>query len=473
MSAVPSESTGDFPAPLSPYSESDQLAARRAAPGIMGAMITTVLLTSCTGSPENTDPSATPSTSAAIPLGPIEAFDTPYGACNSSIGAIAGKDSPQFAAAARECLDLYGGAEIALVNYDLAADDAQTMASQLDRRIESATEGNVMVTVTVVQPSGDAKQLFRTENSDNCVDSTDLWRYGSYIASAVMPDLVQYDSVIGVSNMKSCDGSAVGVASSMYGRYAEVFGAADGWQAIENNGGSNYKSTDLGNGVSQIENFQNPADIAAHEQLHVWGLGHAGKLYNGSDLGGRALRGSQTEAYVDLDAYVAGGTFTEYGDASSVMGDVGGLKENAPLTTVQQYLMAWPELALNEVPPVTVHDLSRQEVTYNSDSARDSVAVLSLPNPLSMPTGEYSSSTDFGKSQKFDTIAFVPQFEVNSGGAAWGTEVYLTSQDNSSASLGLLYCPNDSGSGRYDLVVGGQKVTVTFSDAGVSLRVQQ
>lgn len=440
----------------------------------MGGVLAVTLLAGCTSGPENTEATATITTPAVTPLGPLESFESPYGVCQTSMGILAGEDSPLFAEAARKCLDLYKGAEIALVNYGMDTDDAQSMADRLDKRVESSSEGKLSVTVTVVQPSSEAEKLFQEQNSDNCVDANDVWRYGSYVGSAVMPELVQYDSIIGVSNLESCDGSAAGVASPNYsGRYAEVFDAADKWQAIEDNGGSNVRKTDQGNGFSTVENFQDPADIAAHEWLHVIGLGHAGELFSeGGNLGGQALLGSQTEAQIDLDAYISSGVFREYGDDTNVMGRVSGLREDTLLTTVQQYLLAWPELALGEDAPVTVQDISQQEVTFTADSARDSIAILNLPNPVSMPTGGYSSSTDFGESQKFDTLAFVPRFDEEYGGVAYGTEVYLTSQDNSTASLGLLYCYNDSGNCQYNFVVGGQKVAAVFSETGVSLRIE-
>ncbi|MCW2763751.1 MAG: hypothetical protein JWR85_3952, partial [Marmoricola sp.] len=109
---------------------------RRWAGGIAGGLMTGALLAGCTtSSAETPEFTASESTSTPASQGPIESYESPREACDPSIGGIVGEDSPQFAAAAKECLDAYGAAEIVLVNYDLAADDAQSMASQLDRRI--------------------------------------------------------------------------------------------------------------------------------------------------------------------------------------------------------------------------------------------------------------------------------------------------------------------------------------------------
>lgn len=378
--------------------------------------------------------------------------------------------NPEIAAnLAEDCLDIYSDTKIALVNYSFNPGVAELFAHQIEADVVAVTEGELHPDVTVVPASAAAELKLSQKTADgDCVDPNDTGDYSSYIADQIMPELGQYDRILGLSGLAACGDGDLGVAEPTKNRYAELFDveAAD-IQAIADNNGQLTVTSQTGDAVVSAE-LNDPAQTAAHELLHLFGLGHSGLLTNSDrkDLQGWSLEDAPAvNNTLDLAAFINDGFFTEYG-GSDVMGYYTQTEaSNLALNSVEQSLLEWPQRLLNESSKVSVVDLSRKPFGITGAEADRQIAWLKLDEGYSMPKGD-SLNTDFGNSQTYNQLAFSG---VGTRDLLYGANVYLIGDHNNAVFLGALLNLG-AGDTNYVIKSGQQIINVNISGDG-SLQV--
>jgi len=349
-------------------------------------------------------------------------------------------DQAQQQAEALECKAVYEDMDVAIVNYALDEDAAEAIAKSLEARVEDMTARVMNLEVTVITPSDEAIALHAQESPDNCIDYTKEADYGSYIANAVMPELNAYDSIVGLEAMPSCNETVGGVASGGHYRYAEAFNVSD---------------------------ESNPAivtTIAAHELLHLYGIGHSGALHNEdtdiSDWFQR--RESQHITSLDIPTYVAGGSYAEY-QSAEVMGYPTDTPEYDKLNPIHISELLWP---FRELDTENFYDetknLANGDVSFYRGTSFTTIASLDISAPFDLPTSTDGISDHGETHKKASQLAFTPVYFENGNDIA-GVKVQLVTDDNSVISLGGVYVPVNEKSAHYEFVVGEQTVTVNLN----------
>lgn len=365
--------------------------------------------------------------------GPFAAFEPIQGDCDpSASGSVQALEER-----AKDCLDTYDNAEIALVNYAaLTPEDAEKVATDAAVIIETSTDGMIQPTIEVIPASQEAIAAFEKQIAgDGCVEGNSLEDYASYTADATM-DLAKYDTIAGITNASSCTEGVKGVANGQYNRYVEVFEAADDMADFHaNNDG--YEVDEEG----RPKYLPNVSVELAHEIFHKFNLDHFGQLYGG-ELG----------RSIDLPTYVHDAFYQEYG-SDNVMGIVPYLAYDFDLTPSQMYLLEWPQRRLEYETRMDAFDLAEQAVAFSSEDDANSIAILEL-NPVSFSIPEVVEG--------FDRLIFEPQ--LSDDGRARAVKVFLVSGNDRIAFVGELY-----EMGTHQLEVGDGIVTVEVTGEAVNL----
>jgi len=413
----------------------------------------------------------------------LKTFESPSSGCDPKDLFTFAKSESSIKKLARLCDALYKDTDVALINYaGLNKKDATHLATGIENRVETTTQGLVSLDITVVEPSKAAKKLFEKETPEGCVDTSDIFEYGSYDAAVTMPDLKKYDKIIGISNDQDCAlndpvnngvGGAIGVAYPIYNRYADVFEVADSIAAIKANDGKVTKEVTDDN-LTVTETLPNPVDIASHEAMHLFGMGHSGTFYSsGSEMSGWEFSAENMPTSLDLDAYIAQGEYIEYG-GSDIMGASGNVPKDSVFNTAEQYLMEWPDRTLDKKTSVKSINLDTEDALFNGMSPANSIAILDLEKSFSMPTGKGSEVSGFGQAQVFNQIAFVPHSEPSSApnSPVDSVQVYVLSENNSVVSLGSIWARGEvSGANNFTLTIGGRIIKLDFDPTKGSVSI--
>lgn len=358
---------------------------------------------------------------------------------------------------AEACAQEYSDAHIALVNYSLTPRDAEYLADNAELLIEAATQDIIDVDIDIVPASNVAQADFRnvtkaTEvtkgNSTRfmCVDTSDIANYSSHIADKHMPQLAQYDKVIGLTSYSSCEANVAGIAV-MGGRHAEVF-----------------RASSMSEGT------------AIHELLHLFGLGHSSgiKWAKGKDWNTFWYKGSpETDATIDVTEQLLGSELRPYA-GGDVMGGSGAMNK-LQLSAMQQARLEEPLRELGEETTIAEHDLTTGPITYTDDNLNNSLAVYRLKNPLSWH-GKEEGSEQVIVDKKFSQVSLVPElaypFNDSYEEPQKQVSVYLLDDTNNVTELGIM--PFEDINGKEvsrTMVFGDEKIVVTAKSDNLTIRV--
>ena len=425
-----------------------------------------LMLTGCTASEEQKIPFPEPvevsqPSGDSIPEASGQ-FESHYGECDASTSRLyAGTDFALFKA--RECLEVYEDADIALVNYVLSTEDADKLAADAEAHIKTATGGIINADVVAIPASMDAVGLLDDTIEAGCIDIGNVKEYSSYAAMATMPELKGYDKIVGITNLESCDVDVGGVADPEYDLYSEVFEAADKIKAVNENN-DEYEAVVEYEGMQMTKNISNPSLVVAHEALHLFGLGHSGTFSGGGkgkpygDLG--YFVENNTGSSIDLNDFISNGKYREY-DGQDVMGQTSGSASdqafNAPLT----YALEWPLREAKMDTQVSAVNITEQPVIFSSEANDASnLAILQLDKPLPMPRSD-SEASNLSEYELFENLMFQPEYD---NGNVWAVRVYTLGTFSSAVDLGLIYTD-----GAHQLVIGDTTLTIEISDNAISL----
>ncbi len=451
---------GETPASLNPNRARPL---RRVAVGLAGA---TLVLAGC--SVVSDKDSSMPTPSVSVDADPLALFSSPYGECDPAT-VIMFPDSEVGQEAAEDCLDVYADADIAFVNYALSEEDAEHLAVETEGHLAMVTDGMINADITVVPASEVAIELFEEENPYDCVSTPDIESYSSYVAAATMPELETYDKVIGITNAVACEAGIAGVAYPTYNRYAEVFSAADDIQRVKENGGEYTDILSEKDGITTSVSLPNTALIAAHEILHGFGLGHAGRLSSQAVEGGSfgdigQYIEARTGQQIDLAQFIAAGNYSEYG-AYNVMGTPSELREGMTLDEPQKYVLEWPLRELGKETELNISNLEDGALTFSQQAIDTShAAMITFNEPLPMPRST-SSVSELSEYEKFSQLIITPGYEED--GSVWSIDMKLLGDKASSVDIGKMYKI-----GTYQFAIGGQTLVVDLTGKTASLTLQ-
>ena len=432
-----------------------------------------LVLTGCTTAPDNDSaptsaPEPTPTSTVLEAFNPIEAECNPESALK-----FVGSNDAYVDSEAEACLDVYENADIALINYSLDSDTAKTFAADVEAAIEQATRDDIKPTITIIEPSQEAMDLY-AKNTDDCAEITDLDDYGSFVADAVMPELRKYDKLLAVSNTQSCNDAAIGVANGTYHRYAEVFEINDSLEAIAaNNGKTTIEKKETG-GLTVTSSIENPVLTAVHEVLHTFGMGHSGDVTgSGTDMFSY-LRSNENDATVqsdnlDLTKFFEKSDYSEY-IYDDVMGSPEELPDGATLNALQMSLLEWPQQILGKETKTTLVEVTDKPVSFDAENATSLVAMIKLDTPLPFPQGK-GSSYSAGDSQIYDRIAFIGN--TFNDGTFYAVDAYVVGNDGNIISLGTMSVEDRAETTHYRLTVEGAVISVDASADNVKVSINK
>ncbi len=368
----------------------------------------------------------------------LEIFDSPEGACG--IRSVRGNDGGDVKEAAEQCLSVYGNTKIALLNYALTKDDAKKLASTTQAYLSGSTKEVINPRIAIIEPSDLATQAFNEQVPGECIDPVDMKKSGAYIAAATMPELNEYDKIVGIMNRPACETTTNmttsmtpgGVAFVQHNRYADIY---------------------IGQPLGRLGIF------TAHELAHLFGLGHAGSLSGATSHGGFTdINGiyDKDKGPIDLGRYISSGLLQEYGQ-KSIMGSPVALSPGSTLDTAQLYALEWPQRELGVGTSIELHDLDNSPIALNMQKKEgDWVIRWRLDSPLQMPSSE-NGEMSLVAQEEFRSVIFSVHYFQNE---AYWVDVMLLGDYNSTIQLGSL-------SGDAELSHGGKIVKVVFDeDAG-------
>lgn len=415
---------------------------------------------SITNSP-TTPPEALPELPSPTTLPPMASAAAYEVTCDETAAETA--PTPEISRSlAKDCLDVEEDTKVALVNYALDPSVAELLAQQIESDVTIVTAGQLHPDVTVVPASAQAKQALAAKTAaGDCIDPADPQEYSSTIADQTMPELSRFNRVIGLSGKSACGIKDLGVAEPTKYRDADLFdvSAAD-IQGIADNHGQLLPSSQTTYAAISAELYD-AAQTAAHELLHLFGLGHSGNLVNSDkkDLQAWSLEDASAAKHtLNLDKFINNGSYTEYGN-TDVMGSYTQTEaSNLVLNPVEQSFLEWPQRLLDEPATVSQIDLNHTPAKFNSQNSASSMALLKLDHAYAMPKGGDSLNTDFGMSQTYGHLAFTA---TTSSGFVDGVNVYVIGDRHNAVFLGTLVQPEAGHSG-YVIKSGHQTINIKF-----------
>jgi hypothetical protein len=373
-------------------------------------------------------------------------------------------------ALAQSCAAEYRNSSIALVNYSLDAPAAERIASDLEQDISRVTEGIVSVDVTVVSPTEQARQAFDHANSArDCVSATSLEFFGTYAADKAMPELAQYDKIIAESDEKSCVEGVHAVTDIAQGRYVEMFDSL---------------TDDNERSVKPEQRF-----TALHETLHLYGLKHAGTLFDqGLGLGDYARQIEQDARYsINLNEYIENSQYKEYGDTFScnVMSNdcvQPNPDENRQLNTIQRNQLLLPERLANPDTTTLERIVEAETIRFDAATPQDTFATLRINEDVHLSNLKDDDPLS-NTMTNFNNLHFIPIIKntADNQSVISDVEVYLSGSGTidqkimsglDTVALGQLSLAEGTDETTYDVTIDDQVVSITFGNGGVSITLQ-
>lgn len=342
---------------------------------------------------------------------------------------------------------------IAIIPYEMNIDDAIELGESVETSFNDLTNDILTVDVTVIEPSYTATQRYQDINSDNCIDKSDLSRYGSYIASSAMPELHAYDKVLALNADPACQ-NAVGGVAQLQGRYGEVFNAASSWEVIQDNGGTTLQEKNNNGNVTTTTYLYSPVGTGVHEMLHLFGLGHNGTLTapkdrsKGETYTMRVYSETPRDVTIDVHSFVARQIYDEYGSVE-VMGK-GILDLTEELTILEQHILSELHGVHTESTAIKVHELSDSPLVF-ALSASETIITHRLREAIEL--------TNNAETRAMTSLAFVPIKLTEQSRTIKGLTVYLVSDDKNSVEVGTLANLGEAET-TYTLQLGTEIVTV-------------
>ena len=218
---------------------------------------------------------------------------------------------------AEQCIELQGNAETIFVydSREILTEDAEMIARGLEDTLEGVTGGLLNIEPIVVPISDEVRDLYEELTPDGCIGTVVASRaWLSGISAKYMLGL-EGDKIVGLNHLSNCHSEVGGQASYSNNRNAEIFGVNEWLRQYHENGDSWTRET-IEEGYTVTTTYPNPADIAAHEVLHLFGIeGHGGVLRH-PDGQLFLWKGS-----INLREYVRNSEYIEYGDDGNMMGN--------------------------------------------------------------------------------------------------------------------------------------------------------
>ena len=354
---------------------------------------------------------------------------------------------------ASDCANIYKMGTVALVNYDVPLPVAEKLASRTEELISQATDDEIKLDISVVEPTQLARDKFKAANPENCydlktTDSANIARFSSVIANFTMPDkLNDKDYVASLTSTMECGDAqnTQGVSLQQLGnRFLEVLNA--------NPAASHPEGTAS----------RDDAVILAHELFHNLGLGHAGSIsfpVGESPFGFENVPSSQMD--IDLDALLAVSQYSEYGDHSNTQGNNAIIYSDnefpiVRLNDIQRERLRWTQYASSPDQPRKEQLISETETKLNT-SDPEAFASIQLAEPVQLADPETTA-----KSQLFSHLAIIPN-EMNDTS---NTELFLTNTAGFTARIGTIHDITPS----WNISLGGKLISLNYTSSGLFVK---
>lgn len=320
---------------------------------------------------------------------------------------------------ANDCSLIYKTGRVALINYDVPLPVAEDLANRAEDLIRQTTENYINLDITVVEPSEQARDRFKTINPENCYklstnNSADLIQFGSVIANATMPDsLNDKDYVVGLTSASECGTTdrrtaRQGVSIPQLGnRFLEVLYANQGATHPEG------------------EPFLDDAVTLTHELMHNLGLGHAGDLTFPEQNNPFSSEQTVPQSHIDLDldALISQGAYEEYGDSTNSQGasapsfsdaEQRELRQN----NIQRERLHWPDYVISPNQPRKEQVISSPEIRLNTTDPA-AFAIVELSSQIELFDANPKSTPQF-----FSQLAIVASETSPAQGENTSTKTY-------------------------------------------------
>lgn len=405
-----SESASFPPTVYDSLAHHDRVNRRHLWQGGVSLMTTGLVLTGCgiTGlkntenEPRFVDPPAAASSSIApeIPPDPLEktaAIDRLSGAGAGDISCIRPIDLGVQALrlAAQRCEALTDSPDIALVIFGKPMVDGSVLADAMSQELSTATAGHVTPTITPMAASPAAVALHKSGLAESdCQDAATLEHQAAYAADVAM-ELADYDKIVAISDVATCQDSYDGYVNDIGGRYADLNGSR------------------IDARYADLVRTAMYADRGAHEVGHQLGLRH--KRLN--TLHSRMIDIARTIAIGD---YAHPTHIQEYAHGDDVMGS--STEAVTVMNGPQLECITWPQQVLHDDPDPG-RRLSGGSAAISAHQAQEGQYIsLPLIEPVML---EYTDATEV-----YDTLAVAPEYDTPGRDAGLtGYELLLT-RDN-------------------------------------------
>lgn len=370
--------------------------------------------------------------------------------CNPTLLDIPKQDQQGIEKAAVDCAHIYKMGTVALVNYDVPLPVAEKLAERTEALIRQASNDEISLDISVVEPSQLARDKFKEAIPDNCYDlsGNNIAQYGSAIADFTMPDkLNDKDYVVSLTSAIECGSinrhaGRQGLSLSALGnRFVEVLDADPAMSHPEGTP------------------FLDDAATVTHELFHNLGLGHAGNISFPTDknpFGFENVPSAQMD--IDLDALLAVSQYNEYGDNANTQGNNATIYSDAEfpivrLNAIQRERLHWTKYATSSTQP-------RKEQSVNETSTRldttdtQSFATIDLAQPIQLTDPDSSPQP-----QLFQKLAIIP----NKMNDVYNTELFLTNTTGFTVRIGTIHeiTPN------WNISLGGKLISINYTNDGL------
>jgi len=384
---------------------------------VAAACAGTLVLTAC--APPETPPPNYPTAVMTPTSAPNYRSDLPAGPCSLDAPA----SSNQSESIDDTCIKAYANTKIAVVNYDLAPDTANSYIQGVTGNLIRATNGLLHPTLQIIPASQATKEKIaasapKDSQGVKCVNDQDLKTFVSAEASKTMPELDGFDFIVGLSTMSNCDRTAGGL--TIRGRYTDIFDPpwANDTQATKEN-------------------------VMTHELLHDVALGHAAKLDCKINDGPLILNAPESPAIADLTPCLGGVyTYDEYGEAGEPLGSP---DHGVKLNPIHLNELAWPMIAKGTVnSKERLLGVNSSQKISDTDAQAGTFSTFRLEAPVTLNEGTTSKGEkgDAGQSHNFDEVAIVPTTssrDIHGKLTALhmdGVDLYLMGDGNTTAYMG-------------------------------------